>query len=128
MSEIYYEQSSNFYSDGTLHEDVIKRYEIERKENWEKIQYKIPYLKFKEEYNVRIIPPFGQAIVRFLVTLNENSVSVYLDFYGKLGYMHEPYWEIYHVTGNKSEDNAPSRFLLNDTESMMSEIDMLLRK
>ena len=53
----------------------------------------IPPLRFKEEWEVQIIPPFGGALVRFLVSANDKLLSVYLDGYNMLGGVRgEIYW------------------------------------
>ena len=80
----------------------------------------IPYLKFKEGWEVKIIPPFGGATIRFCVKANDKSVSVYLDCYDQLGIMHEPYWEIY-------ANGEIERFLFKEHERMMARIEEILR-
>lgn len=82
----------------------------------------IPFLTFKEHWEVRISFPFYGAAARFLVRKKGscNCVSVYLDTTDSLGFVGEPYYEIY---PNKNGDNE--RFLL-DEESiscMMSAIE-----
>jgi hypothetical protein len=53
---------------------------------------RIPHIKFPADWEVQIIPPFSGAIARFRVN---NKVSVYLDGYDILGFVGEPYWEVY---------------------------------
>ena len=80
---------------------MIDRYEIERKEDWRKWIEKIPSIKFPSKWEIKIIPPFGGAMVRFMVIVSHNrSVSVYLDCYDNLGGVGEPYWEIYPYDGD----------------------------
>ena len=57
----------------------------------------IPYIKFPNDLEVQIIPPFTGAIVRFRVKHKDGdkSLSVYLDGYDILGCCGKPYWEIY---------------------------------
>jgi len=55
----------------------------------------IPTINFKPDWDVKIIPPFGGAVVRFIVTKGKARVSVYLDCYDLIGIYGEPYWEIY---------------------------------
>ena len=55
---------------------------------WEKWTKEIPYINFPERFEVKIIPPFTGAVIRFLVRDKEYpsaSVSVYLDCYEILG-------------------------------------------
>ena len=65
---------------------------------WEKWTKEIPYINFPERFEVKIIPPFTGAVIRFLVRDKEYpsvNVSVYLDCYEILGIYGSPYWEIY---------------------------------
>jgi len=55
----------------------------------------IPYISFPAEWKVKIIPPFGGAVIRFYVMQETAKVSAYLDCYDNIGYCGEPYWEIY---------------------------------
>ena len=55
----------------------------------------IPFIKFKEEWEVKVIPNFAGSVVRFLVKYKEKEVSVYLDCYDNLGSEGRPYWEVY---------------------------------
>lgn len=91
---------------------------IESAHKWREWGGVIPYLKFKEDWEVQVIPPFGGALTRFLVRKDGVWVSIYLDGYDELGYVGEPYWEIfpniYHDT---------SRFLLDETDELLSAIE-----
>ena len=55
----------------------------------------IPYISFPAEWKVKIIPPFGGAVIRFYVMQENAEVSAYLDCYDNIGLCGEPYWEIY---------------------------------
>ena len=80
----------------------------------------IPPLRFKEDWEVKIIPPFGGAIIRFLVASRHGWVSVYLDGYNMLGGRQgETYWEIYN-----GEDIE--RFKIGESERMMARIEEIL--
>lgn len=81
----------------------------------------IPSLKFPADWEIRIIPPFAGAVVRFLAIKNGSQVSVYLDCYDHLGFMGYPHWEIY----PDSEDNN-LRFEMNDTEGLINAISKSL--
>lgn len=78
---------------------------------------KIPYLKFPSDCEVKVIPPFGGANVRFLVKKNEKVISVYLDCYANLGAMDVPYWEIYPYQGDTY------RCFLNEADDLMEKIE-----
>lgn len=98
----------------------LKRIEIERDEEWSEWIKKIPPLKFKDDWEVKIIPPFGGAIARFFIDKGDKHVSVYLDCYDKLGYVGQPYWEIYPY----EEDTA--RVLMEETDELIKIISSVL--
>jgi len=75
---------------------MTKNLDCAREYEWDKWRGEIPAIKFKSEWEVKVIPPFAGAIVRFVV----NGVSVYLDCYDILGCFGEPYWEIYPYEGD----------------------------
>ena len=78
----------------------------------------IPSINFPSHWQVQIIPPFRGATVRFMVN---DIVSVYLDRFDNLGFMGEPYWEIY---PGINED--PERFLMNDVEGLLEAIELAI--
>ena len=94
---------------------------VERHEKWNKWCANIPKLHFKEDWDVRIIPPFMGALIRFTVSKGDRSVSVYLDVNSSLAPINEPYYEIYDGTDIM-------RFLMNeeDAKEMMDVIDKVL--
>lgn len=89
---------------------------------YDKWKYEIPYLNFKPEWEVKILPPFGGAIIRFYIRHKDypkmGIVSVYLDCYSLLGVMDGPYWEIY-----PNELGETSRVSLKDTEILIKKIE-----
>lgn len=72
-----------------LTSDAIKREWVDR----------LPYIKFPSSWDVKIIPPFAGAMVRFIAARGGRLVSVYLDVDGSLGFECDadgeftPYWE-----------------------------------
>lgn len=100
----------------------LARYKVEGAEAWKKICKAIPPLHFKPEWEVKIIPPFGGAVARFTVDYNKKHVSVYLDWYGRLGCMDEPYYELYPF------DGGTKRYYLNETEELMKDIETVLEE
>lgn len=75
---------------------LVSRCKVEQSEDWQVWIKKIPFIKFPADREVKIIPPFGGALIRFLVKKNESeNISVYLDVYGRLGAVENPYWEVY---------------------------------
>lgn len=81
---------------------------------------KMPKLKFKDHWEVKILPPFGGAIIRFHLETDYGFVSVYFDAYDRLGFMGEPYWEVY-------DGDDIERFLLDEHEEMMEYINGVLK-
>lgn len=100
------------------------RLNIERSECWREINGVMPFLNFPKQWGIKIIPPFGGALARFVVKKGSASVSVYADFYEALGCSEVPHWEIYpDATG----DNA--RFSIEaETKEMLKAIGKSLAK
>lgn len=84
-----------------------RRYEVEHTQRWQDEVARLPWIQFPADWKVKVIPPFGDAVVRFLVTLPDGKEkSVYHDSRASLG-MHFgdgdeliPYWEVYPVNGD----------------------------
>lgn len=126
-----------------------KEYEaLKRKNAWRELKYRIedhfdvdrvfrtvsdseiPALHFKPEWEVIITPPFGGAMMRFVVRHNGRYVSVYCDFYENLGF-HDgaPYWEMYprtRLNDNGEHDEDTMRFNLADTDGLLKNIEQEL--
>ena len=100
--------------------DIANRFQIESNERWREWGEKLPYFKFDSDWEVKIIPAFAGALVRFVIKKNDKTVSVYFDSESKLGYMYDengnpiPYFEIY--------TNSTYRYLLDETEKMINDI------
>lgn len=103
-----------------MDDNFLNRLAIERKENWREICKSVPTLHFKPEWEVMIIPPFSGAMARFTVDYNGKHVSVYLDWYSRLGYVNVPYYELYPFDGDIK------RYYLNETEKLMKDIEAVL--
>lgn len=101
----------------------VKIYEAEGVQEYDKWVKLMPALEFPRFWKVRILPPFGGAMVRFQVVKGSAKVSVYFDAHGRLGAMDSPYWEIY---SNDIDDNE--RFLLGDEKRMLIKISRSLTK
>ena len=86
---------------------------------------RIPALHFEKEWDVKIIPPFGGAVIRFYINHNGKHVSVYLDGYSELGYMVDendkpiPYFEYY-------DGEECYRYYIDESEQMMADIKNFL--
>lgn len=84
---------------------------------WRKWQIEIPFIEFPPYLEVKIIPPFNAAVVRFLIrpssSPDSNYISVYLDCYDMLGFMGAPYWEAYPIKADTE------RFPMADTKALL---------
>lgn len=91
--------------------------------NYREWMTKLPAFHFDKEWDVRIIPPFGGAIIRFTIEYKGKHISVYFDAYSNLGFVYEdnngekpiPYFEYY------DGDNI-HRYYLNEADQMMEDI------
>lgn len=87
-------------------DDKLKRYKVEQEQDWKGEIARIPWLYFRSDWQVRIIPPFGDAVVRFQVILPSGTLkSIYMDSRNSLGIWGngntaEPYWEVYPYRGD----------------------------
>jgi len=82
----------------------------------------IPSLSFKEDWTVKIIPPFGGAVCRFIVEKGSARVSVYLDFFNQLGFSQTAYWEAYPIHGDTFRcDVRDSSALIKAIDESLSE-------
>lgn len=75
----------------------------------------IPFIKFPSDWEIKVIPPFAGAVVRFQVKVPQarSPVSVYLDCYDRLGFFGAPYWEVYPHRGDIA------RCPMNDVKSLL---------
>ena len=107
-----------------MFDDMVERglasSKVKKLFEWDKWSKEIPRLNFNSDWNVKIIPPFGGAIIRFNCEKNGNYADVYLDCYDELGYFGSPYWEIYPY------DNDVYRCGINETEELLQRISEVL--
>lgn len=85
-----------------------QRLDIERKQEWHDEIHTMPFIKFPADWEIQIIPPFGDAVVRFRVRLpSGGEKSIYLDKRNSLGmwYDGEAYWEVYPHQGDVGRCN-----------------------
>ena len=86
--------------------------------NWAQ---KLLAFHFDKEWDVKIIPPFQGAIIRFHISYNGKFVSVYFDAYSELGWMYDenenpvPYFEYF-------DGEDIHRYYLEQSEQMMEDI------
>ena len=93
--------------------------DYDRVQETRKWMTEVPAFHFEKEWNVKIIPPFGGAVIRFYIDYNGKHVSVYFDAYDELGFMGEPYFEYY-------DGEECYRYLMNESEAMMEDIKSFL--
>lgn len=93
---------------------IYKYHKEMESDRWVK---EIPYLSFPADWQVKIIPGFAGAVIRFCVSKGDKSVSVYLDCYGILGSVSKPYWEIYPYRDDVG------RFYMEETEELLKAIE-----
>ena len=99
--------------------------EYDRVQETRKQMTELPVLHFEKEWDVKILPPFGGAVIRFWINYNGKHVSVYFDAYSELGYMVDendnpiPYFEFY-----DGEDCY--RYYMDESEKMMEDIKNFL--
>ena len=98
------------------YEDLTKVREAETIMQYDKWVKEIPFIKFDNDWQVKVIPPFATAVARFQVQKGEEFVSLYLDCYDNLGVCGEPYWEVY-----PHEDDV-YRCVMNNTEKLLKAI------
>jgi hypothetical protein len=82
-----------------MNDDMLNytgRSSMENKEDWRGWISKLPFIQFPAEWKIKVIPPFGGALARFVVQLPSGEIkSVYFDAYNSLGRWPRPYWEVY---------------------------------
>lgn len=92
----------------------------------------IPFIPFKPDWKVKIIPPFGGATMRFLVERGDKKISVYCDHFGILGLYFDPdgnevpYWEMYprtYLDADGSEHGDVMRFAMKDVDKLVDHIE-----
>ena len=107
-------------------DSMVARSHVENNEKWRKWCKQAPWLQFPPELEVKIIPPFGGAMARFMVrfangTDEDRHISVYWDTLDRLGAMDKPYWECYPVKykGEEGDYDDTARFAAGQEPQMM---------
>lgn len=96
--------------------DFETRLNYESKMEHDKWLSEIPFFKVPDGCEIKVTPPFGGAVVRFLIKKGDCQLSIYLDCYDNLGAVGQPYWEIYPY------ENDVFRCYMND----VSELEMAI--
>jgi hypothetical protein len=100
-------------------ENYMKRLDADAMDDFLGWSKRMPFLDFRDEWQIKMIPPFGGAIVRFGVRergCESDFVSIYLDCYDRIGLYGEPYLEVY------PHDDDVFRCAMLDTESLIKAI------
>lgn len=110
--------------------NYVQRVTIEAEQKWIEEGERIPFIQFPAEWKVQVIPPFGDAAVRFRVLLpSGKKKSVYLDVRSSLGFFGDsmevptPYWEVYPYRGDVIRCHRESVELLLSYIADESEVD-----
>jgi hypothetical protein len=93
---------------------------------WRKWQNEIPFIQWPSDWEVKAIPPFAGAVIRYFIRHSKDysaHVSVYLDCYDQLGCVGQPYWEIHPNTSDDCD-----RFLMAETKELLQGISDSLAK
>lgn len=104
-------------------EHIAIRSKIEEREEFKEWGKRLNPIHFNSKIGVKIIPPFLNALTRFVCFYNEKSISVYFDGYSQPGYMVDgagkpiPYYEAYPIGGDAR------RHYLGEEEEMMRDIE-----
>jgi hypothetical protein len=89
---------------------------IDSLEDVDKWMRKIPHIHFKEDWAVKALPGTFGAMSRIWIN---QDVSIYLDVFDRLGFVGQPYWEIY-------DGKETNRFLMNDIEGLLECINKVV--
>ena len=99
-------------------------HDMERSFEWGKWNKEIPFIPIYKDWEIKIIPPFSGAVVRFLVREpGGDDISVYLDCYDILGCYGSPYWEIY-----PAADGDVERYKMEDVDGLLDGLERALEK
>lgn len=101
------------------------KYRYEEIHNYEYWAHNVPAFHFDKEWDVKIIPPFMDAIIRFTIDYKGKHISVYLDALNALGYFRDennevaPYFEYF-------DGDECYRYGVDESEKMMDDIRKFL--
>lgn len=99
-------------------------HEMEDSFEWGKWMNEIPFIPIYKDWEIKVIPPFCGAVVRFLVREpGGDDISVYLDCYDILGRFGSPYWEIY-----PAADGDVERYKMEDVDGLLDGLERALEK
>ena len=92
---------------------MIESHRYESKKGFKKWSMKMPYFKMKDDWEIRVAPPFGGAVARFSIKGLNKEASIYFDVDDSLACVGEPYWELMFTNADDVE-----RFLFDEFDSL----------
>jgi hypothetical protein len=97
--------------------------QMEQAFGWRKWTEEIPFIEFPRGWRIKVVPPFGGAMVRFYVDDGlGDRISVYLDCHNMLGASGGPYWEVYPI-----QDDT-RRFPMHEVGLMLAAITREIKR
>lgn len=112
-------------------DETMARTRIENNQDWRGEVSRIPWIQFPADWQVQVIPPFADAVVRFRVKLpSGKEKSIYLDSRQSLGFYCDDagnpatYWEVYPYrddTGRCRRDDVAELLRMIGDESTETE-------
>ncbi len=124
MAKITYTMDSRETVDSTkIGEGILLYSQLEATYEWHDWVKKIPFINWPIDWEVKAIPPFSGAMVRYQIRVKDSEApitSVYLDCYDILAIYGEPYWEVYPV------DGGVGRCAIGDTDALLELIEQSL--
>lgn len=96
----------------------------EQKRQYRAWAEKLPIFDFPADWKIQIIPPFCNALIRFIVHKQDARVSIYFDSDNQLGYMNKPYWEAYPIYYGDDVDTF--RCYLGEEDELLKVIEKSL--
>jgi len=113
----------------TVHEQMSIHFAEEQVFDAMNLEYwvkNIPAIPMKDGWMIQPSPNFAGSIARFRVTTKElgasKSVSIYFDAYDRLGWVGQPYWELYPIDGDTG------RYLIGDEQELSDAIEKALKQ
>ena len=81
-------------------ERVEFRSKVESFYEYRKWIKEIDFFEIPNGWKFKPVPPFAGAVCRFGLQVGKVSYSIYLDCYDELGFVGEPYWEVFEIDGD----------------------------
>ena len=88
--------------------------QMEKEFEWMKWAKEIPYIKWPSDWELKAVPPYVGAVIRYWIKTPRGEISVYLDCYDNLGFYGKPHWEVY-----PDKDGNNMRFDMEDVDGLL---------